>query len=60
MNIRIQEYNVYSSLDITSSPLGAKGYLSGHITGERTPIVIPSLATAINIVKLVGKEESHT
>jgi len=57
--IRLEPYS-HGSLNITSTPPGAKVYLSGRNTGEKTPIVITSLATGIYVVKLVGEEESHT
>lgn len=57
--IRLEPYS-HGSLNLTSSPAGAKVYLSGRNTGEKTPVIIPSLATGIYTVKLVGEEESRT
>jgi len=59
VNIRLQE-DPLGSLNITSTPPGAKVYLSGRNTGEKTPVVIPSLPIGIYTVKLVGEEESRT
>lgn len=56
--IRLEPYP-YGSLNLTSSPEGAKVYLSGRNTGEKTPVVIPFLPIGIYSVKLVGEKESH-
>jgi len=56
--IRLEPYP-HGSLNLTSSPTGAKVYLSGRNTGEKTPVVIPFLPIGIYNVKLVGEEESH-
>jgi hypothetical protein len=57
--IRLEEYP-HGSLNLTSNPAGAKVYLSGRNTGEKTPVVIPSLPIGIYTVKLVAGEESRT
>src|SRR5690606_21098549 len=57
--IKLEPYS-HGSLNLTSTPAGAKVYLSGRNTGEKTPVIIPSLATGIYTVKLVGEKESRT
>jgi hypothetical protein len=57
--IHLEEYP-HGSLNLTSSPPGAKIYLSGRNTGEKTPVIIPYLPIGMYNVKLVGGEESRT
>lgn len=57
--LRLEPY-VHGSLNLTSNPAGAKVYLSGRNTGEKTPVVIPSLPIGLYTVKLVGEDESRT
>ena len=42
----------YGSIDINSSPAGAKVYLDGVDTGMITPIVLPNIAAGTHAIKL--------
>jgi hypothetical protein len=42
----------YGSIDIHSSPAGAKVYLDGVYTDHITPIVLPNIAAGIHAIKL--------
>ncbi|HON82239.1 MAG TPA: DUF3344 domain-containing protein [Methanoregulaceae archaeon] len=57
--IRLEEYP-HGSLNLTSSPPGARVYLSGRNTGERTPVTITSLPIGFYSVRLVGADVSRT
>jgi hypothetical protein len=42
----------YGSIDINSTPVGAKVYLDGVDTGQVTPIILTNIEAGIHIVKL--------
>ena len=42
----------YGSIDINSTPVGAKVYLDGVDTGQVTPIILTNIEVGIHIVKL--------
>ena len=57
--IRLEPYP-HGSLNLTSSPPGARVYLSGRNTGERTPVTLPYLPIGLYSVRLLGEHESRT
>jgi len=43
---------LYGTLDINSTPSGAKVYLDGENTGQVTPIILPNIAVGDHIIEL--------